>query len=190
MTAKRLLLLLLIVLLSGLSGWLLDNLTEQDKEKQARPRHDPDFFMENFTVTAMNTTGTPRYKLSADKMKHYPDDDTSELSRPHIIVFRAQTPPWIIDANRGWISANGELVLLIGNVKVNRKASAETRAMSLTTEELRLRPNDDYAETDKAVTIVSGKDVTRAIGMRAYLKEGRLQLLSSARGKYDAKTKK
>lgn len=188
MTAKRLLLLLLIVLLSGLSGWLLDNLTDQEKEKEDLPRHDPDFFMENFTVTAMNTTGTPRYKLSADKMKHYPDDDTSELNRPHITIFRIDTPPWIIDADRGWASANGELVLLIGNVRVNREASASTRAMSLTTEELRLRPNDDYAETDKPVTIVSGKDITRAIGMRAYLKEGRLQLLSSARGKYDART--
>ena len=51
---------------------------------------------------------------------------------------------------------------------------------------LRFHPDDEYAETDKHVKIKNGDSITEAVGMRAWLGEGRIQFLSRTRGKYES----
>jgi len=185
MWVKRLLLVLGLILVSGLVGWLMEGVGPRRPPSEEELRHDPDYYMEKFTVTAMNSAGQPRYRLDGDHMQHYPDDDTTELTKPHIEIYAEAAPPWYIDAERGWVSADGELVLLLGGVLARQEDTAAKRTTTLTSDELRIRPNDEYAETDKPVTLKSGPNIVEAIGMRAYIREGRLQLLSNARGKYE-----
>ena len=50
---------------------------------------------------------------------------------------------------------------------------------SIITSEVKILTDEEYAETEKPATI-SGKDTTvNATGVRAWLREGRLQLLSN-----------
>jgi len=185
MWIKRLLLVLGLILLSGIAGWLMEDVGSRRPAGEEELRHDPDYYMEKFTVTAMNDAGQPRYRLDGEYMQHYPDDDTTELTKPHIEIYAEAGPPWYIDAERGWVSADGELVLLLGGVVARQENPDTKRTRILSSDELRVRPNDEYAETDKPVTLTSGPNIVQAIGMRAYIGEGRLQLLSNARGKYE-----
>lgn len=179
--------LLTLALLAGLTQWLR-NLNDI-LPATAKLRHTPDVSMENFMVTAMGDTGKPEHTLEAGYMAHYPDDDSTELTKPHITVLRENDAPWHIYAERGWIAAGQNSILLSGAVQLENPKAGPSRAVSLTTSELRVLADEEYAETDQPVTIRSQTSVTRAVGMHAYLKEGRLQLLSKVRGSYAPKAK-
>lgn len=185
-TARRILAILLIIIVSGLSGLFLDSVTPDKDKEDEKLRHDPDYYLTDFTVTTMGENGKPKHILAAKRMNHYPDDDTTELLKPHIEIYRIKEPRWNIDSKRGWVSSDGKLVLLLGNVHVRRKGSATNEPVNLWTEELRFHPDDEYAETDKHVRIKNGDSITEAVGMRAYLGEGRIQFLSRTRGSYES----
>ena len=57
----------------------------------------------------------------------------------------------------------------------------------LTTSALTLYPRRDYAETDQSVRIEAARSVTTAEGMKLFLNDGRLQLLSTVRGQYEVR---
>jgi len=40
-------------------------------------RHDPDYYIENFIATGLDENGQRRFVIKADRMAHFPDDDTA-----------------------------------------------------------------------------------------------------------------
>jgi lipopolysaccharide export system protein LptC len=187
MTLRQLLGGLVLAALAGLSVWLLERV-EPVPEAARAPRTSPDYYLENFVASAMDEDGRLRERLRADMMYHYPHDESAELIRPRLEVYRnEEAPPWLIDAEHGWLYEGGELILLHGDVHMEREASPQTGpAMRLITREVRVRPAARYAETDEPVTMLRG-DATRieAVGMRAHLGDGWVELLSTVRGRHD-----
>ncbi len=181
----------IIALLLGFSGlaiWLQqnsDNEIETADTQKIKKKHTPDYFMENFTITSMNEKGEPRSTLTSTKMLHYPDDDSTELDKPFMTMNSETGKPWKIKADRGWIAANNELILLSGNVRIDRLSGPNNRPVKLFTEKLRIHPELDFAETDRPVTMISNKRRTTAVGMRAYVRKGKLQLLEDVRVSYE-----
>ena len=178
--------LLVLFLLAGLTQWLL-NLNEAPNFT-ARNTHQPDYTMENFTITSMGDTGKPRQRLQSTFMAHYPDDDSSEFTKPHITVFRTGEAPWEIYSERGWVAGGRELIVLRGDVLIENPQAPIGRRLRMVTQDLHVRTDEESASTDRPVTITGPTSVTRANGMRAYLKEGRLHLLSKVRGTYAPKS--
>ncbi len=123
--------------------------------------------------------------MKSEYLAHYPDDDSTELTKPRITLYRKEGTPWLIRSDRGWVSAEGELVLLSGDVTIERTSGPENRPVTVYTDDLRIRPKDQYAETDKHVVMISQNDKTEAIGLRAYIQEGRLQLLDDVKVYYE-----
>ena len=55
-----------LIIVAGLSYWLLDMLIDDDDDEVlAKLAHHPDYYMENFTSIKMNADGTPKTHLSA-----------------------------------------------------------------------------------------------------------------------------
>lgn len=174
--------------LAGASIWLKnDHHDDIDSEtvKKKKQRHVADYYMENFEMTTMNDKGRPSSLLISNKMLHYPDDDSTELNKPVMTMYREVGKPWIISAERGWIAADNKLILLSGNVVISRHSGPNNRAVKLYTERLRIHPKADFAETDQPVTMISENRKTTAIGMRAYIRDGQLQLLNDVRVHYE-----
>ena len=48
-----------LIIVAGLSYWLLDILIINDQEALAKLAHHPDYYMENFNTLKMNKEGTP-----------------------------------------------------------------------------------------------------------------------------------
>ena len=48
-------------------------------------------------------------------------------------------------------------------------------------------PQKQYAQTEQAVRIDGAGGTTTGKGMKAYLKDGRMDLLSNVRGQYEAR---
>jgi len=182
---KRWSTLLLLVAVAVLSTWLLDRLDESAPRIKTAERHDPDYYMVDFVRTAMGLQGLPKNKLRADYMVHYPDDDTIELLRPNLEIYRERQTPWHVLAERGWLSSDNEVVFLYGEVRIWRNRPGGERQLELITSDLKVLPGDEYAETDKAVTLLGRNIRYEAVGMRMRLGEGRLELLSEVKSRYE-----
>ena len=147
-------------------------------------RHDPDAIMENFSATNLNEQGVPDFVMAATKLMHYPDDDSTTLDAPRITMLSAGQPAIHATAEHGTISSKGDDVFLLDNVKVLREASAQQDQLTLQTEYLHIAPDQNLANTDRAVTIVDAHNIVHATGMEMDSKTRILKLLSQVRSEY------
>ena len=169
---------LILVAVALASFWLLQILERDAPRPTADTDQDPDFYLENFTQTTMDLEGTRKNRLQAERLVHFPDTDTHELTAPYIQVFRDRGNPWHIESERGWVSATGEVVLLLGRVHAWRDDEAGERELDMRTRDLRILTKTDYAETDKPVVIRNRHGESRGIGMRAFMEDDRIELLA------------
>ena len=118
----------------------------------------------------------------------FQDDETTEMEAPKYDFFRPGQPSWHVQAEQGWLSADGELALLSGRVTIIRPASETTAPFKMVTSDLRIQPENNYLETDNAVKATSGKDQIDAIGMQAWMgPPSRIKFLSDVRSIYEPK---
>ena len=170
---------IVMLLLAAGSAWLLNKISSGKARVTKEPLHQPDYYMENFRTFTMEQDGTLKNRLQAEYMAHYPDDDTTELVRPALEIPRADNQSINIIADKGWVTADNEVILLTGNVNLWQSDAAGNKRLEIFTSDVRILVNQEYAETDKPSTFI-GKDTTiKATGVKAYLKEGRLILLNN-----------
>ncbi|MBV2204636.1 LPS export ABC transporter periplasmic protein LptC [Stutzerimonas degradans] len=143
-----------------------------------------DFYVLNARTVQFQPDGKRHYELTADKMEHLKASDVSLLTRPDLYAYRGTELPWHVRSERGEVAAGGSEVELIDQVRVER-TDAKGRPTILTTSRMTVWPEKDYAETRQAVRIEAANGVTTATGMKAYLDDGRMHLLSNVRGKHE-----
>ena len=176
---------LLLVLAAALSWWLRDSTPPQSADTERKGPRDSDYHIRGLDVTRMTPDGAPAHRLQARQVRHFTDDDTTQLEQPHLTVFQDQAPPWEVDADSALVSADGDLVLLNGDVLIERAGDANNRPMNIVTRNLRVQPREDYAETDEKVRVTSNADWLDATGMQAWLRPpSRLKFLSQVKGYY------
>jgi len=146
--------------------------------------HEPDYIVENFRATAFDLEGQPRYRLAAERLTHYMDDDTTELVQPRFVREVPGEPTWRAISKRGVVSSNGENVHLLDDVEVERKVLGDPEPMILSTNYLWIIPEADILRTDKPVTIRQGSSVVNAAGMDVDGKQRTLELAGRVRGTY------
>lgn len=168
-----------LALLAIGSTWLLNRLSETGSTDISVLRHDPDNYMVDLTTLTMNQDGSPKNKLYADYMAHYPDDNTTELINPKLEIFRIDKPPTIITAEKGWVTEDNEVILLSGNTRLLQLDNEGNRELEIITNDVRVLMDQEYAETDKPATIIGKKTTIKSTGMNAYLGENRLELLNN-----------
>jgi len=173
----------ILIIVAAISWWFAPS---EDSTPQYAPEsgtREVDHFIAGLDVTRMSDTGQPAHRLRAQNLRHFTDDDTTELQTPHLTVFQVDTPPWEVDAESGWVSTDGSLILLSGEVLIERKGDNDNRPIRLLTSELRVQPAQDYAETDEKVRVESEADWIDAVGMQAWLRPpSRLKFLSQVKG--------
>jgi len=175
-----------LILLAAITLWIERTVKAPQRRPDSSTRHDPDYIVTNFMTTKTDPQGNIQYVLTANEMKHYPDDDTTHLTRPHLSQYTASKPVTQIESQEGLVSSNGETVQFIGNVKVVRQASAERGEMVVQTQYLKVNPDAELATTDRPVVITEApKTVVHAIGMVYDKKKRIVHLLSKVRAHYE-----
>lgn len=178
---------IIIVVVAATSSWLLKKVELQPFDIVEPPRHDMDYFLTNFNATTMNKNGTPHYVLKGTRLEHFPDDASIDITAPQIDLFRDQLSPWEIKSEQARILNKGKLIFLNGKVSMLRSPSTKEPQIKIKTSNLTIKTDLDYAETRDAVFIQTEKHHLKATGMRVYLEEGRLELLSDVDGFYNVK---
>jgi lipopolysaccharide export system protein LptC len=158
--------LVLAIALAIITFWINLTVEQQGPKIDGSNRHDPDYTMNNFVTTQTDASGKLRYVLAAAEMVHYPDDDSTVLQRPRFTQYTVDKPYTQIEALRGYVSSNGEEIVLVDNVKVVRQAFEGKGEMQVLTERLVIYPKQDLAKTDSPVVIKQApKTVIHATGM-------------------------
>lgn len=179
--------LLLMLALAAATLWLERAVQAPERDQSGKLRHDPDFIAEDFGITKMGLNGKPEYSLSAARMLHYPDDQSTDIAEPRLIQRHDDAPPVVIRADRGLLSRNGEVASFFGNVVVVREASRERAELRMQTEYLQIVPDRDLARTDKPVVITEDGSRLSGVGMEFNNKTRQFTLLSQVRGRFDAR---
>jgi lipopolysaccharide export system protein LptC len=179
MLSRRNVILICLIILAALSAWLLNRLTETESKLSISVIGAPDYYLENFKTTVMREDGTPRNTLHAIYMSHYPDNDTSELLKPTMEIYRKGNRPYVVSADKGWITSDNEVILLKGSVQMTEYDDSGNRTLQVNTDSARVLPGQNYAETDDYAKIVSHRVTITGNGMRAYFNDGRLEVLNN-----------
>lgn len=156
----------LLLVLTMLTFWLRYATELPELRHDGKNRHDPDYIISDGTLRKLDQTGQLTYTLKATDIRHYPDDDTTDLVKANLVYLYPKKPTVTMSAERGHLNKGGEQVDLYGDVRINRAASGKYEAMNAYMAELTVLPDDEKAFTKSPVLITQGKSWIKGVGMQ------------------------
>ena len=175
--------LLLLAVLASLTFWL-DQAVLQGTTGSGTLRHDPDYIVDNIVVRRMDANGDVKHTLYAERMTHYPDDDSTHLVTPRFISNASARAPMSITSRTARVSSGGEHIYFETDVRATRAAYADHSEMVMETSFLHVTPDQHIARTDRPVTVTDAHTVARAIGLELNSETRTVKFLSQFRGTY------
>ena len=162
--------LILLGLLAALTFWL-ERATQIDNGRHdGKGRHDADFIIDKFTVRRFSLGGALQYVQTAQKMLHYADDDSTDVVLPELSYFgekQNEKQKTTITARQAWLGPSGKEIRLFNDVRMVRESKADSPELVITTAEMFVYPDDEFARGDKPVTITEGRTVINGTGFEA-----------------------
>jgi lipopolysaccharide export system protein LptC len=177
--------LLPLLLLLAAAYWLNLQVQPLPPKPDGKQRHDPDFIVNQVSATTMDVQGAPHFLMSAQKIVHYPDDDSTHLEEPRLTSLSPDQPSIYTSAREGEISSGGEDIFLRGSVRLVRAADAEQSEMVFVTDFLHVIPKRDLAETDRPVVATDAHNIIHAVGMKFDNKTRTVKLLAQVNSEHE-----
>ncbi|WP_454719913.1 MULTISPECIES: LPS export ABC transporter periplasmic protein LptC [Cupriavidus] len=182
----RLLPLLLMALVAGSTFWLVQvNSPREAPTGPVTAKHEPDYYMVRFSATELAEDGNTKMRFTGDKMIHFADDQTYEVTKPAMRAYEIGRPPVTGHADRGTMNAEGSVVDLFGKALIVRAQGPDPSKdppMTAASEYFQLLVNDDIVKTDKFVTLTRGPSVMTANGLIFNNVTREVQLLGNVHG--------
>jgi len=158
----------LLMVLALLTFWLRYATELDEPNRDGRHRHDPDYTLSNIVLRKLDANGELRYTLRATDVRHYPDDDTTDLTNPHLVNQGSEEdkPPVTITARRGHMRNDNEQVDLYDDVRIHRPPHGRYEELNAKMDALTAFPDDETAFTKSPVHVTQGKSWVKGVGMR------------------------
>jgi lipopolysaccharide export system protein LptC len=133
--------------------------------------------------------GELKYTLHAAEVRHYPDDDTTDLVHPRLVRQNREDdePPVTISGDRAHITGDNEQVDLYDNVRIYRPSVGKYEELTAVTDMLTVFPDDETAFTKSLVLITQGRSWVKGVGMRVNSREQTYRIESRAVGFLESK---
>lgn len=174
----------LALMLAALAFWLNQVSQSEAVLDSAGFSHDPDFVMERFDALAFDARGLPHQRLSAVKLTHYMDDDTTVLERPVLRQLGAASPV-TVQSKRALISSDGQQIHFLDDVRMESSPSRDGPAATLETEYLHVSADSRTMRSDRGVVLRQGRSSISADGFSADDRARQVTLNGHVRGTYE-----
>ncbi|MCL4801353.1 MAG: LPS export ABC transporter periplasmic protein LptC [Burkholderiales bacterium] len=174
----------LVAVLAGMTFWLERLVQGPEGQLQRRAPGVPDFVIEGLKATTMNAAGEAEYTLSAERMTHFPDTDSTEVEAPRLVQWAEDAPPVRVAADRGTVAGDGKELHLHGNVVITRDAAGKSGELRMETRYLRVDPDAEIASTPEHVIITYDGSRLEGVGMEFNQRTRTLELRSQVSGTY------
>jgi len=177
----------LLLTLTGLTFWLRFATEMPEIRRDGKHRHDPDYIVTDATLRKIDQTGTLKFTLKASDIRHYPDDETTDLVNPDLVYLQVKKPTTTLNSDRARMSKDGEQIDFHGNVKIYRAPFGKDAALTATTPELTAFPDEEKAFTKSPVLITQGQSWIKGVGLQmdnralTYVLESRASALLESR---------
>ena len=159
----------LMMLLVGITYWISHIM--EGSVASGPPRHDPDYIISHFNIRKFDVDCMLQHTLIAEKMTHYPDDDTTLVISPHLISHRP--PQTDIFAQQALVSKDSKEIDFINDVRIVRQAiNAQALPTLMETRLLKVFPDDETGYTLTPVTITQGKSIINGSRLEINNKSG------------------
>ena len=109
--------LLIVLIITIFTRWLLTSVDQSTELEDRAKRHHPDYFIRNFDAVVYDGTGKSDYRLIANHLEHFPDDDTMAIEVLRLIYFDESNQEWVTTSDRGTAYKDIQLLKLVNNVK-------------------------------------------------------------------------
>jgi len=175
--------LVLLLIAAVASGILVLRNSAEDPDQQPKPALGVGYYMKQAELTRTGETGQVLYRLQTNEATQLTTDGIVELDVVRISYDPMTEVPWDLQAEKGYILPDRNIIQLSGDVVARTRE--EVRApITVSTDYLELDTDTYIANTDKEVAIGYTHNTVFATGLRAYLKEERLQLISDVNGHF------
>lgn len=167
-----------------------------------------DFFFENVSLKYFDPEGQLVNQLTAKKMEHFKQTQSSLLNEPKILINQSSQSYWHISANNGNFNHTQNIIKMTDDVNINQVESKlgesklgeskldENKLTSklnkpiqtqitaqITTQQLIFNMQDNTAQTDTKVVIMVQENKTQANAMLMNFKTEELQLSGQVESK-------
>jgi lipopolysaccharide export system protein LptC len=143
-------------------------------------------YAETVSLQVMDASGRPVYQLHADSMDYFEEEDSMVLQRPFLSMTHSDGSRWEMHAEQGLTGTDSDTVRLLGDVAIHRLASRQHKPLKVNTRDVLVETASELATTSAAATISGNGYRIEAVGLKADLKQHRLELGAQVRGKFDA----
>ena len=155
-TLLRLMPLILMGLLTLVTFWLVRKNTPPEHSMLERVRlHEPDYIIQNGTLSALNEQGNTKYRILGNKVTHYDDDASIDIEVPRMRLFQPNKAPVTVKSDTGHLDGDLTILELFDNASIFRPAQAATETepatlrMLATSSYFKVFINDDVIETNR-----------------------------------------
>jgi lipopolysaccharide export system protein LptC len=180
----------LVLLLAAISWGLVELFRveyQADETIHEAPKHSADYFSTGYLRKDLDKQGHIKSQLSAQSILHYSDDGITHIDKPMLTLYNTDhsVPPWVIKSDKGILSADGENLLLQGQVLIARAKAAGIQAVTINTSDLQVKPRISYAQSDKWAQLLSPPHRIEGKGIQMIFKKPiHIKLLSNVKSRY------
>ena len=174
------------LLLAAVGYWNISPERFMDRPGASIDETQIDYYATNARAKQFLPDGGVQYEMTADRVDHMRASEVTMLTKPDMQLYRGTVYPWHVQSERGEVNPDGTQVELIDNVRIAR-TDQKNRATVITSSRMTVFPQKQYAQTEQDVRIEGAGGVSTAKGMKAYLNDSKINLLSNVRGLYEAR---
>lgn len=150
----------------------------------------PHIFLTEVQLRQFDKQGQANFEMSSPRIRHFQvgdkasEQDYTLFETPiFMLADNPGKPAWYITSQEARRDDNGVWFTLTSEV-LARQSSAARGEITITTSELRLNTQEQFAETSKAVTMRDSKNQMSGLGLHADIKNDRIAILSNVKGNY------
>lgn len=180
----RLMPLMFVLALALISLWL-ERAVNREISHPSTHRHDPDYVVSRFTLTSFDARGHTESSVSAERMSHFPDSDTTEILGPRVVRSSGNRPAITVSAKRGVMSRDGLDIFLYDDVLLVRAAGDGYPQGTIETTYLYFNRTRSFASTDREIRFHQAGRTLSGRGMEYDGIVHRFVLKSDVRGSFN-----
>ena len=180
---------LLVALVLAVLSYALERAVREGPLRPEPRRHDPDYIVDRFVMTVYGADGSVESRVTADTITHYPDDGTTDVVAPRLLLSKPGSPRYRGRAQRGSVADDGEEVFLYDDVVLIREADAERPEARLETDFLHVVGGLAIARSDREVRLRLGANRLTGHGMEYHHETGQFLLRTKVRGQFEPRTR-
>ncbi|CAM4461403.1 MAG: Lipopolysaccharide export system protein LptC [Legionellaceae bacterium] len=172
---------LVLFLIAMLSAWLIFEAFNAQHTLQNANKYQFDAFMEEIRGVSFNEMGNIDAEFYSSSMKHYPNENITEMENPLFYIYDQENTPWKISAQKGKTRKGVSELILWNHVVGFKPKNLQHPATKILTNYLFILPEKKYAQTNSEISTQQGDFLIKSEGANIDLNKEIIKLSKNVR---------